>query len=281
MTEVGEIMSSPVFAVSMSDNLARARNLMLRNGVSRLVVMDGEDLKGIVTKKDLAARLNQAEPQWRRRPLDSIPVEIVMTPNPITVTSNIPVQEAAALMLENEISSLIVFDDRVKGIVTKHDLVKFFTLLGCNLRVGDMMSSNMLKVSRHHTINSIMDLMDENEAENVIVTDGLETSPYVGFINMADLGFVEINPRHVKDIKETRKESYAGQKKYRHFREAMIVAEDVMSTPLASVKREDKAVDAARIMVDNNYDALPVINGELTGQFNYMNILKWLSEAPE
>ena len=35
MTEVAEIMSTPVFIVSAKDNMARARNLMLRNGISR------------------------------------------------------------------------------------------------------------------------------------------------------------------------------------------------------------------------------------------------------
>jgi len=45
MTEVSEIMTSPVYAVSPKDNVARARNLMLRYGISRLVVADGDSLK--------------------------------------------------------------------------------------------------------------------------------------------------------------------------------------------------------------------------------------------
>ncbi len=36
-----------------------------------------------------------------------------------------------------------------------------------------------------------------------------------------------------------------------------------------------------KIMLENNYDMLPVIDGELQGEFNVESILKWLSEATE
>lgn len=281
MTEVGEIMSAPVFAISVRDNLARARNLMLRKGISRLAVIDGDILKGIVTKKDLGIRLSQAEPRWRRRPLDQIPIELVMTPNPLTIPPEMSIREAASLLLDNGISSLIVYKDATQGIVTKHDLVRFFTMVGCPLRVGDMMSRNVVTVSRHHTINSVIDIMYENGTDKVVVTNGTEAEAYIGVITLDDLGFVEMDPRNVVDIKEARKSSYAGPRTYRAVREAMLVAEDVMASPIVYTSREAMAIDAAKTMEDNNFDMLPVINGKLVGQFTYENILKWLSEAPE
>lgn len=278
MTEVGEIMSSPVFAVAPSDNLARARKLMLRNGVSRLAVMDGDILKGIITKKDMGVRLNQAEPQWRRRPLDHIPVEIVMTPDPITVGPKASVSEAARLMLDNKISGIIVMDGGVQGIVTKLDFVKYFTLLGSPLRVGDMMSRVVVTVSRHNTINSVIDIMEENGVDRVVVNDGNEAEAYVGMVTLDDLGMVEMNPRNVKEIKEARRENAAGPKTLRRIREVMMVAEDVMASPLVYVKMETPAQEAAVLMVEKNFDMLPVVNGRMTGQFNYECIMKWLTE---
>ncbi|HUL61680.1 MAG TPA: CBS domain-containing protein, partial [Methanocella sp.] len=173
MTNVGDIMSTPVFAVSTRDTMARARHLMLSNGVSRLVVMEGGDIKGIVTRKDLGMRLNQAGPQWRRRPLDQVPVSLIMTPDPITVGPDEPVQAAAKTMLDRDISGLLVYDDRngKLGIITKHDLVKYFTLLGCPLRVGDMMSGPPPTVSRLNTINSVIDVMAEHGVDRVVVRD--------------------------------------------------------------------------------------------------------------
>lgn len=282
MTEVKEIMSSPIAAIHTSDNVANARNLMLRNGISRLGVIDGEGrLKGIVTKKDLAERINQSEPQWRRRPIDKIPIANVMTPQPITIGPDTPIMEAAAIMLDSNISGLIVGKEKPEGIVTKHDLVRYFTKVGCPLRVGDMMSHNVVTVSRHHTINSIINMMEENNVDRVVVTDGLETNAYIGMITLDDLGFVEINPREVKDIKDARKDSAAGRKKYRAVRQVMLVAEDVMASPLIYARNDQKADEAAKIMVENNFDMLPVIDGKILGQFAIENILKWLSEAPE
>ena len=282
MTEVSEIMSSPVFIVSAKDNIARARNLMLRNGISRLAVMDDGELKGIVTKKDIALRLNQSEPQWRRRPLDQVPVDLVMTRDTITVPPKMEIQEAASIMRCNKISDVLVYDDGVQGIVTKHDMVKYFALVGCPLKVGDMMTSKVITVSRNHTINSVIDIMGENEVDRVVVVDGgIGTDSYLGLITLDDLGLVELDPRNKKPITERQRGTAAGPKMYYTIRETMLVAEDVMSTPLMSVKENTPALEAAKIMIEHNYDMLPVINDRLRGEFTYENILEWLSEAKE
>ena len=281
MTEVGDIMSAPVFAVGPKDNVARARNLMLRHGVSRLVVADGSALKGIVTRKDIGSRLSQAEPQWRRRPIDQIPVELVATHDVFTVRPEVQVQDVASLMLCHNISGLVVYDEDIQGIVTKHDLVKYFSLLGAPLRVGDMMSEKVVTVSRHHTINSVIDIMAENCVDRAIVRDGNPESMYVGMVTLDDLGMATMDFRDTKQIKEARREVSGGPKNRRYIREAMMVAEDVMSTPLVSVNRGTLAIEAAKTMLDKNYDMLPVIDKELLGEFSVENILKWLSEATE
>ena len=281
MTEVSEIMKTPVYAVGPRDNVARARNLMLRYGVSRLVVAEGDALKGIVTKKDIGMRLNQAEPQWRRRPIDQIPVELVATRDVITARPDAQVQDVASTMLCHNVSGLVIYDEGIQGIVTKHDLVKYFTLLGSPLKVGDMMSEKVVTVSRHHTINHVIDLMAENCTDRVVVRDGGTATAYVGMVTLDDLGFATLDFRDVKPVKEAHKMVPGGPKMLRGVRDVMMVAEDVMSSPLVTVTRDEKALDAARTMLEKNYDMLPVINGELQGEFNVESILKWLSEAME
>ncbi len=281
MTEVSEIMTAPVYAVGPRDNVAHARNLMLRHGISRLVVAEGNSLKGIVTKKDLGSRLNQAEPQWRRRPIDQISVDLLATHDVCTVKPDAQIRDAAATMLSRNISGLVVYDSEIRGIVTKHDMVKYFTLVGCPLRVGDMMSEKVVTVSRHHTINSVIDIMGENGADRVIVKDGGAVTAFVGMVTLDDLGFATFDFRSVKPIKEAHRAVHGGPKMRRGVRDVMLVAEDVMNTPLLSVNKNATALDAARMMLEHNYDMLPVINEELLGEFNVECILKWLSEALE
>ena len=282
-TTVGEIMSTPVYAVRAHDNLARARNLMLSNGVSRLVVMEGDDVRGIVTRKDLGMRLNQAEPQWRRRPLDQVPVHLIMTPDPITVAPGESVQCAAETMLNRDVSGLLVLDegDGRLGIVTKHDLVKYFTLVGCPLRVGDMMSGPPPTVSRLNTLSSVIDIMAEHGTDRVVVRDADNEKVCSGIVTLDDLGFVELNPRGLEDVKESRRTMHGGKKRLRKIVELPAVAEDVMAAPLVSVERRTRAEDAAKTMVRENFDMLPVIDDVLVGQFNFEDVLRWLAEAPE
>ena len=52
-----DIMTSPVFVVGQSENIAHARNLMLKHKISRLPVVDEHGLIGILTKKDIGYRL--------------------------------------------------------------------------------------------------------------------------------------------------------------------------------------------------------------------------------
>jgi predicted ATP-grasp superfamily ATP-dependent carboligase len=72
-------MSLPVITARMADNLAYVRNLMLKHGISRVVIVD-ESLKpiSIITKGDMIRTMISRE--WRDRPLESIRVSGVKGP---------------------------------------------------------------------------------------------------------------------------------------------------------------------------------------------------------
>ena len=61
---------------------------MLKHKISRLPVVREQDLIGILTKKDIGYRLRHTEPIWRRRPIDLVPVDLLMTPDPCSVESD-------------------------------------------------------------------------------------------------------------------------------------------------------------------------------------------------
>ncbi|MEM2990597.1 MAG: CBS domain-containing protein, partial [Halobacteria archaeon] len=167
---VDEIMSTPVYTISTRDTIARARNLMLKRKISRLAVTEGEKLVGMVTKADLTQRLLQAEPNWRRRPIDRIPVKLVMTEKPITIYPSATPKQAAELMIENNIRGLPVMEnERLIGMLTALDLVKWFSNSKSEVKVRDLMSSTIVTVHRYHSVNHVIDQMNENGADRVIV----------------------------------------------------------------------------------------------------------------
>ncbi|MFH0903798.1 MAG: CBS domain-containing protein [Methanobacteriota archaeon] len=275
--KIREIMSSPVYVVSPEETVARARNLMLRHKIGRLVLIENKNPIGIVTKKDISRRLNQAEPQWRRRPIDSIPIRQVMTGSLITIYPDATPKQLAELMVENNIGGLPVVNNKneVIGIVTKWDLIRYFSELPLDMKVKDLKIEPAITIHRHHTISHIIYELDANSSDRAVVME--DNDKPVGIITSSNLAFTEMKDKtgdlpH-KEIKMTRKESYAGKKQNRYIREVPLVAEDIMSCPLISVNLEDTATYAAGIMVKEKINGVPVIGNGVMGILTGDNIV--------
>lgn len=276
--KIKEIMSSPVYVVSPDETVARARNLMLRHKIGRLVLIENNKPIGIVTKKDISRRLDQAEPQWRRRPIDHIPIRQVMTESLITIYPDATPRQLAELMVENNIGGLPVVNNKseVIGIITKWDMIRYFSELPLELKVKDMKIEPAITVHRHHTISHILYELDANLSDRVVVLE--DNDKPVGIITSSNLSFTEMKGKTgglpQKEIKMTRKESYAGNKQNRYIMEVPLVAEDIMSSPLISVNIEDKATSAAGIMVKEKINGVPVIGNGVMGILTGENIVK-------
>ncbi len=276
--KIKDIMSSPVYVVSPDETVARARNLMLRHKIGRLVIIHNNKPIGIVTKKDISRRLNQAEPQWRRRPIDHIPIRKVMTESLITIFPDATPRQLAELMIENNIGGLPVVNNKgeVIGIVTKWDLIRYFSELTLPLKVKDMKIEPALTVHRHHTISHILHELDVNLMDRAVVLEGKDMP--VGIITSSNLTFTEMKSKTgglpQKEIKMTRKESAAGKKQYRYINEVPLVAEDIMSSPLLTVKSDDPVTHAAGIMVKERINGLPVLGNGIMGILTGDNIIK-------
>jgi CBS domain-containing protein len=275
---VGDIMSSPVYTIAPEENVAHARKLMLKHKIGTLVVIENENMVGVITKTDLSKRLAQAEPMWRRRPIDKIPVKMVMNDAPITIYPEASIVQATELMLENGINSLAVVKNTVVGIITGTDIMKYISELdNLDIKVSEMMTEDVAFVHRHHTINHVVNEMEENETNRVIVVD--DSNEAVGMITMENMALNIMadyeGKMPSKNIKMARRSTPAGEKNYRYVKEVPLVAEDIMSDLPSSIQANDLIVDAAKIMINENVIGLPVINeDEITGMISRMDILK-------
>lgn len=134
---VGDRMSKPVITVRPETPMQEALNLMHKEKIRRLPVVDRNGrLVGIVTEKDLlhaspssATSLSVWELNYL---LSKITIEEVMTRQVVTVREDIPIEEAARLMVDNHAGGLPVMrGEEVVGIITETDLFKvFLELLG-------------------------------------------------------------------------------------------------------------------------------------------------------
>jgi acetoin utilization protein AcuB len=129
---VGERMTERPVTVTEDTPVSRALELMKREKVRRFPVVDKHGkLVGIVLERDLiyaapspATTLSIFEIHTL---LAKIKVGDVMAWEVITVTEDTPLEEAARIMSDNNISGVPVMrDDQLVGIITETDIFKVF-----------------------------------------------------------------------------------------------------------------------------------------------------------
>ncbi len=127
---VAHIMTPNPVTVTPSNAISTAIALMRAGGFRRLPVVENGRLVGIVTARDLRLASNAptvVREQWYDNyMLQHIAVGTCMTPDPITVTPDSSIAEAARLMRDHKISGLPVMEGgRLVGIVTETDLLNY------------------------------------------------------------------------------------------------------------------------------------------------------------
>jgi CBS domain-containing protein len=258
--KASDVMSAPVMVISPSETVAHARHLMVRHHISRLLVMKGEAVTGIITKKDLAYRLRQSEPAWRRRPIDSIPVSVLAVPDPITVRSDTSIREIARILVKNTISSVPVFDgDAVTGIVTKSDLMKSALIQNLTCPVTDMME-DVATVSRYHSLDHVIDVMSERN-DKVVVTNNDES--IAGIITETNLAFFD-NEQKIAGVVERgvtvrRRKQPRGMMGGGMLFLAPVIAEDIMTSPVITTPLDTPVNRAVSTMNRHQINSLVVV----------------------
>jgi CBS domain-containing protein len=128
---VKDWMSAGVITVTPDTTLPDAHQLMDKHNIRRLPVLDNKDrLVGVITRGDVRG----AEPSdastlsiWEvNYLLAKLTVEKIMTRNPLTVSPEATVEEAAKIMLDNKVSGLPVVDEDGKevGVITESDIFR-------------------------------------------------------------------------------------------------------------------------------------------------------------
>ena len=120
MSQIADVMRPDFIEVAPEDTLGEVAEQMNLQNVGAVAVKDSGRLIGILTERDLlkamAARVHSSEAR----------VRAWMTDDPVTVTGDTDVEEAARVMLESDFRHLPVLDanGRVIGIVSLRRVVR-------------------------------------------------------------------------------------------------------------------------------------------------------------
>jgi acetoin utilization protein AcuB len=118
---VGDYMTATPVCIQLDAELSDAVQLMQKHAIRHLPVMDGEDLAGVVTDRDLAMIESLLPEEW-----EQICVAEAMTPEPYAITPDAPLSEVARHMAREKFGCAVVADDEgnVVGLFTTTDALR-------------------------------------------------------------------------------------------------------------------------------------------------------------
>jgi CBS domain-containing protein len=144
--KVSKVMKREVITAAPSDPILHVESLLIKYGISRVIIRRNQKPVGIITFRDfIPAKI----PQWIAASADPTEVQEykfkkgleeihsnqmsylfpfhstdIMTPNPITIEADEDVKQAILLMIKYNISGLpVVKKSKLVGIITKSDIV--------------------------------------------------------------------------------------------------------------------------------------------------------------
>ena len=128
---VSEIAHTVLVTVTMDHTIGRARDIMKMKKIRHLLVMDGSELVGVITDRDVRSHLSSRidtpiESSEDEKTLET-KIHKVMTRDLITVSPDAPIGEAASLLLKHKVGCLPVIDKdgSAVGIVTDADFLGY------------------------------------------------------------------------------------------------------------------------------------------------------------
>ena len=120
MARIRELLNGrETFLVQCEITAKAAAEYMLDKNVGAVPVINGSELVGVLSERDLVRRILMLGKDWT-----STKVSEVMTPDPLTVTTSEDLQECMVLMKRHGFRHLPVCDDgKLEGFVSMRDLL--------------------------------------------------------------------------------------------------------------------------------------------------------------
>jgi CBS domain-containing protein len=112
----------------------------------------------------------------------------IMTPNPLKIDMDAKIRDAAKIMCENKVGSLLVVDSKgsLRGIITERDILCAAAKEGCcDMPVWTIMTENPVVVSMNAPIDDVIRKMTEIGVRHLPVVD--EKNNPVGIISARDV----------------------------------------------------------------------------------------------
>jgi CBS domain-containing protein len=181
---VNDIMTKQLFTVSPNANLFGAQQIMMEHKFRKLVIVENNELRGIITQTDLCRAVAELGVSYPNPPL----VKQVMTKKVLAIGEDDQFLKAKKLMTSKDVGSvLIVEKGKIKGIFTEFDLVSEFFMNANRLRnsfMKDLMTNPVVCISPDLDLFQVNKLMLEHNFRRLPV---VENNNVLGIITQTDV----------------------------------------------------------------------------------------------
>lgn len=263
--QIKNLMSEDIITIDKDQNLSDALKLLRKHNVSRLPVTNNKQLVGIISERDIAAKLGSSK--YESMPASRLHISSVMVKDVFTVPQTMQLDEVARLMLENGIGSVPLMndDDDMVGIVSKADFVTLAVGIAFEkITVKEIMSKDLTVVSPTERLVHARRQMLESHVGRLPV---VEDESLAGMVTSKDLMRAFIDFR--KKVPE----------KYQKSQIKEVLVEDIMSSNPTFTSKDATIADVARVMIETGYNGLPVVEDDnVVGIITQTDILRLIEK---
>ena len=263
--QIKNLMSEDLITIDKDQNLSDALKLLRKHNVSRLPVTNNKKLVGIISERDIAAKLGSSK--YESMPASRLHISSVMVKDVFTVPETMQLDEVAKLMLDNGIGSVPVMDDdgNMVGIVSKADFVTLAVGIAFDkIAVKEIMTKDMISVSPTERLVHARRLMIEGHVGRLPVVEDGELK---GMVTSKDLMRAFIDFR--KKVPERYQKSQIKE----------VLVEYFMSSNPTVTSKDATISEVAKVMIETGYNGLPVVEGDdVIGIITQTDILRLIQK---
>jgi CBS domain-containing protein len=144
---VKDLMNTEVAVIAPDSTMALAATIMADDGFSSLVVVDKNDIMGIITEKDFLEKIAA-----KGKAAIDIKVRDIMSSPVVSVSPEMTVLEAGKIAGEKHVKRLpVVESGKLVGIVTQTDLIRVLTSYGMWRDVTEIMTPQVATIQRRQS----------------------------------------------------------------------------------------------------------------------------------
>jgi CBS domain-containing protein len=255
---VKNIMSEPII-VHKSDTISHAMDLMDKHDTRRLLVINGSEIMGLITMRNIANKLGT----WKTSNLPASSLHVAAATSALftMVLQDMSFDDAIGL-LDRKSGVLVVMDgNKVKGWVTPNEILK--NVKGLKGFAAEIMKEPITVSPGDRVSHARRIMLDNNIGRLPIV----ENNDVVGIITEKDVARAMMNFRAL--VPDNQQDE----------RIRNLIVGDIMTRSVKTVRTNTPIMDVISILLAENIGGVPVLNlkDELVGVVSRRGIIKHLA----